>query len=247
MNVQHAPVIHTSDKSTLPIQEQITLSSDKFQGSLIQLVEATKKHQISLNEISLLPFCTSYVEYIIQNNNLQLEESILAYSLLSYLLEKKSSALLAQPSEDEPEEELQLRNTLNEEEIAYITDALMELHEQASKYQLQGFIDDSIYKNRKRVEVTLNPEVLSGLLTRMIEQANHPAPQILSKQRRSLKQMIKLVYASLKPTFTPLSEVMGFTYTKEDCVWWLMSILELIKEGRASVKIQQDEVLFAKI
>ncbi len=228
------------------IQEKVLIESNTFKGSLTQFLDAIKKHKIAIEEINLFPICSSYVTYILENKSLPAEESMLLISILSYLLEKKSSYLLQTPLDDDIEDVIPMKHALQESELIEIVSLIEDLYSTGTNYFYQELSDDDFHHYQKKCDMQLNPKILEKLLWNMLHKAMNPIPKILTKQRRSLKQMIKLVHASLQSDFKTLHSIIGFQYTKEECVWWILSILELIKEGKAIVQIDENDVYFAK-
>ena len=68
----------------------------------------------------------------------------------------------------------------------------------------------------------------------------------LNKPRKSLVEQMRVVLLCLTKEFRPITALFVGSYTRNDAVYWFLSLLELIRLRQAAVKLEGEEVLFAK-
>ena len=70
--------------------------------------------------------------------------------------------------------------------------------------------------------------------------------ELLGKVRKSLDEQMRVVLLCLTKEFRPITALFEGAYTRNDAVYWFLSLLELIRLKKAAVKLEGEEVLFAK-
>ena len=222
----------------------IQIQTPTFEGSLGQLFLCVRERKIDLLDIPLLPICEAYFEYLINANLNDLDHAAAALAALAYLLERKAWALLpiADP-EPEIEEVLELiAPTVDQYQTAI--QALTIYKEERERYFFRAEETPGDYELPFTIgEVTLAD--LARAFERVLTKATLE-PVKINKPRRSLSEMMKVVYKALSEEWRALENLIELPFTREEAVYWFLSLLELIRLGQAGVKLVENEVRFAR-
>ncbi|MBL8048201.1 MAG: hypothetical protein JNJ45_05915 [Chthonomonas sp.] len=223
----------------------IQVECDAFSGSLATLFEMVRRHKVDLLGVPLAPICMAYIHYLVELHPEELDQAAAATVALAYLVEQKSWAIIPN-FEDKAEESPELEfvdPTIGE--YGEVIEAFMRLEESRDQIYFRGSAAGDAYE----IPFSLG-QVTSGDLSRAFERLLRKAipdpPEILNKPRRSLSQMMETVWDSLTDEFTSLVDLVPAPFTRSEAVWWFLSLLELIRHGRAELMLGDDDVLFAR-
>lgn len=224
----------------------IHVSTPTFDGSLAMLFQCVRDHKVQLLEVPLHPICEAYFLYLMNLEDACLDEAAAALAALSYLLERKAWLLL--PVEDpEPEmaEMIELPTpTAHEYHIAM--ESLRMWHEERS--QLFFRAPDS---GPDAYELPLSLENVSSAdlaraLEKLLLRAKPELVRPLGKPRKSLSDQMRIVLHSLKDSWQSLEDMVEDPFTRLDAVYWFLALLELIRLGQATAKVDGEAVVFAR-
>jgi len=223
----------------------IHVQTPTFDGSLGQLFLCVRERKIDLLDIPLLPICEAYFEYLLNSSLSDLDHAAAALTALSYLLERKAWALLpiADP-EPEVEEVLELiAPTVGQYETAI--QALSIYRQERERYFFRATESPGDFELPFTIgEVTLAD--LARAFERVLAKAT-VEPVRITKVRRSLSEQMKIVYRSLTEEWRALDQMIELPFSREEAVYWFLSLLELIRLGQAGVKLVENEVRFARL
>jgi segregation and condensation protein A len=224
----------------------IHVTTPTFDGSLAVLFQCVRDHKIDLMDVPLCPICESYFLYLIHLEDACLDEAAAALAALSYLLERKAWLLL--PVEDpEPEivELLELPTpTAHEYELAI--DSLRIWHEERAQL---FFRTAEIGADAYELPVTLDKvsgQDLARALERLLSRAKPEGVTPLGKPRKSLSEQMRIVLHALSAEWKTLEDLITGEFTRSEAVYWFLALLELIRLGQASVRLEDDDVQFAR-
>lgn len=224
----------------------IEVTSPEYSGSLGVLLQLVQDRKIDLMRVPLFPVCDAYFRYLLQSNSHNLDEAAAALLALAYLLERKSWLLLPTP-EAEPEFEGDFEAmdpTIGEYAIAI--DALRMWHDEREQFFFRP-LDSG--PDPYEVPVSLS-EVSASDLARAFERLMRravPEPvELLNKKRRSLTDQMGSVLANLTTEWRSMENLIPDPFTREDAVYWFLSLLELIRLGQAAVRLENDDVQFRR-
>ncbi len=223
----------------------ISIECPAFSGSLATLFQGVHDHRVDLMQVPLLPICQAYFEYLLTAERSSLDEAAAAMMALAYLLERKAWGLLP-TTEPEPEADDDLPHILpTSHEYAIAIESLRLWRDEREQLFFRPLDQgpDPYEVPSELGDVT--PADLARALERLLRKAS-PAPLAhLSKPRRSLSEQMVIVLRSLTSSWRSLEEMVPEPFTREDAVYWFLSLLELIRLGQAAVKLEGDSVLFA--
>ena len=223
----------------------IHIQSPKFEGSLATLFTCVRDHKIDLRDVPLLPICEAYLTYMLAEVP-NLDEAAAALAALSYLLERKAWLLLpVHEEEPEPEELLELPvSTIYEYGIAI--EALRSWHEDRAAlffrasnqgpnpyelpYELEEVAPDALVLAFKR------------LLDRSVPNEELPRPRMA----RSLAEEMRKVLLATCYEWRSLETLAPVTATREDVVYWFLSLLELMRMGQVQARVVDGEAEFCR-
>lgn len=224
----------------------IHVESPAFRGSLALLFECVRDRKIELKDVPLAPICQAYFDYLVEQANPRLDEAAAALMALSYLLERKSWLLLP-TNEPEPEEEDPM--LLPEPTAHEYIEVIETLKLWQAERELHFFRPLDSGPDPYEVPATLGNVTSADLaraLERLLRKAIPTPMDPLSKPRRSLSDQIGIVLRRLRPEFENLEQLLPTPFTREDAVYWFLSLLELIRLGQCRVKLGGEDVLFAR-
>lgn len=224
----------------------IEVACPAFEGSLATLFELVRRHKIDLLGVPLAPICMAYFAYLVEIQPEDIDQAGAATVALAYLLQQKSLRIIPslEPDEDESAPELDfVEPTIGEYEG--VIRALTQLEGERDHLFFRGSSAGDLYE----IPFSLG-QVTSGDLSRAFERllrkATPDPPEMLSKPRRSLTQMMESVYEALTDEYTSLLDLVPHPFTRSEAVWWFLSLLELIRHGRAQLRLGDDDVLFRR-
>jgi len=224
----------------------IEVASPEFSGSLGVLLQLVSDRKIDLLRVPLLPVCEAYFKHLLQVSGHDLDEAAAALLALAYLLERKSWLLLPTP-EEEPEFEEGL--DLIDPTIGQYTLAIESLRLWHDEREQFFFRPQDAGLDPYEVPFTLTDVHINDLaraFERMMRRAVPEPVQPLNKKRRSLTDQMGAALASLSSEWRSLETLIPEPFTREDVVYWFLSLLELIRLGQASVKIDGEDVHFRR-
>jgi segregation and condensation protein A len=225
----------------------ILVQTPAFEGTLATLFRCVREHKVDLMEVPLEPICEAYLMYLMENADTNLDEAAAALTVLAYLLERKAWQLLPVPEEDEPEmEEPTALVDATVYEYGDVIQALVGGYEERSKlfFRTHGPDLDQYEIPFSVGEVTAGD--LARAFERLLKRATPEPVELLSKPRKSIQEQMKVVLMSLSTEFKRIDDLFVGEYTRNDAVYWFLALLELIRLHRAAVKLEGEEVLFAK-
>jgi segregation and condensation protein A len=223
----------------------IHVESPKFTGSLAALFVCVRERKIDLLDVPLFPICEAYFLYLLDSSRADLDEAGAALAALAYLLERKAWALLPTPEpEPEHEEALELAAPSVHEYVTVI-EALKIWHEEREQRFFRNVDPSTQYE--VPIEIgDVTPCDLARALERVLQKAKPEPFEPLAKPRRSLTEQMGIVLAALDHEWRPLERLAQEPYTRSEIVWWFLALLELIRLGRAKVKLAEEDVLFMR-
>jgi segregation and condensation protein A len=221
------------------------IAAPAFEGSLATLLKCVRDHKVDLRDIPLAPVCEAYFEYLLSSATPDLDEAAAALVALAYLLERKAWVLLpVDDPEPEVEEPLELPDpTVHEYDLAI--EALKIWHEERSRVYFRSPEAGPDPYELPYTLANVKADDLARALERLLSRAVPAKVESLSKPRKTLSEVMRLVLSALTSTFKPLEELITAPYTREDAVYWFLAILELIRLGRVNVQADEQEVRFA--
>ena len=224
----------------------IHVQTPTFDGSLGVLFQCVRDHKVDLTDVPLAPICEAYFAYLLQSENIELDEAAAALIALAYLLERKAWALLPViEAEPEYEEPLELPSpTVGEYETAIAALGLWQ--EERSR---TFFRDFEAGPDPYEVPYTLK-NVSAGDLARAFERvlsrARPDIVQPLGAQRKSLAEQMSIVLKTLAKDWLSLDVLVPENITRSEAVYWFLALLELVRLGQANVRAHDDNVEFAR-
>lgn len=224
---------------------EIIVESPRFSGSLATLFACVRDRKVDLLDIPLFPICEAYFAYLIGAALQDLDEAASALAALAYLLERKAWALL--PT-DEPEPEAEETFELlipTTHEYKAVMDALRVGQEERERRFFRPLDADS-YQYELPFELeNVSVDDLAQALARVLAKANPEPVALTAKPRRPLSEEMRLVLGRLSKTWSGLESLMPEGYTKTDAVYCFLAVLELIRLGQVSLRMQGEDVQFA--
>jgi segregation and condensation protein A len=224
----------------------IEVASTEYSGSLGVLLQLVQDHKIDLVRVPLLPVCEAYFAYILQTNKHNLDDAAAALLALAYLLERKSWMLLPGPDE-EPEFEAPFE--MPDPTVGEFSLAIQSLRVWQEEREQFFFRPLDAGPDPYEVPVELS-DVSAGDLARAFERLLRravPEPlEPLTKKRRSLTDQMGVAMAALTKDWRTMEELIPDPFTREDAVYWFLSLLELIRLGQAKVRLEGEDVQFAR-
>jgi len=223
----------------------IHVQSPKFDGSLATLFSFVRDHKVDLLDVPLFPICEAYFAYLMQSELRDLDEAAAALSALAYLLERKAWLLLPVPEpEPEFEDPLELPDPTSHEYKVAIQ-ALQMWHEERSQLFFRA---PEAGPDPYELPYTL-ANISVGDLARAFERVLRKAqPETISvgKPRKSLQEQMKLVLIAISSEWKRLESLITQPYTRSDAVYWFLALLELIRLGQVSARVEGEEVEFSR-
>ena len=246
MGSRHAETSHAITAIGVVSPPPILVQTPAFEGTLAALFRCVRDHKVDLLEVPLEPICEAYLDYLMGSPETNLDEAAAALTVLAYLLERKAWQLLPVEEEEPDYEEPTALPDPTAYEYSDVIQMLLGGHEERSKlfFRTSG-PDPSLYEIPYSVgEVTIGD--LARAFESLIRRAEPSPVDLLSKPRKSLDEQMRVVLLTLTKEFRPITALFVGAYTRNDAVYWFLALLELIRLKQATVKLDGEEVLFAK-
>jgi chromatin segregation and condensation protein Rec8/ScpA/Scc1 (kleisin family) len=224
----------------------IQVESPFFTGSLAALFTCVRERKVDLLDIPLLPICEAYFEYLLQAAMRDLDQAAAALVALAYLLERKAWALLpvATPEPESEEAGQLIAPTTHEYEIAI--QALSIWEEERERFFFRP-ADCGPEPYELPFEIgNVTALDLARAFEKLLTKATPEEVVPLNKPRRSISEQMKVVMRALSKDFKALDQLITLPFTREEAVYWFLSLLELIRLGQVAVRLEEDEVVFAQ-
>ena len=224
----------------------IAIVCEAFEGTLGALFALVRDHRVDLLDVPLGPVCDDYLAYLVGEAERDLDEAAAALAALAYLLERKAWRLLPVP---EPEPEMEDPYDPVEPTVEGFSEAILRLRAGMAErenlfFRGAGPGPDPYELPYKLADVA--PNDLARALERLLRRAEPEPFETSSRPRRSLEEQIEIVMAALGAEWTPLEGLVPTPFTREDAVYWFLSLLELVRVGRVRARRGEDDVEFAR-
>jgi len=224
----------------------IRVESPGFSGSLATLFACVRERKIDVLDVPLLPVCEAYLAYLLQVSLKDLDQAAAALAALAYLLERKAWALLP-VAEPEPVAEMPLEliaPSAHEYETAIFALRIWEEDREQMFFRPPDAGSADYELPFEIGSVTILD--LARAFERLLSKAEPAAIAPLNKPRRLITEQMKVVLKALTSEWRTLEALILTPFTREDAVYWFLSLLELIRLGQVAVKILGEDVAFAR-
>lgn len=233
--------------------KKYAIKIDNFEGPLDLLCHLIDKNKMNIYDINLSEITDQYINYLKEQEKLNLEiasEFIIMASTLLYL---KSKNLLPKQEEEEEEitEEELIRRIIEYKKFKEISKVLKEQYKKNSNryFKLQEEIKLPKQKIEKNYESTLIPEMYKKVVERNEEKVNQNAKNIEKiaitdnyTVASKVKEMFKALIKNKKFTFNKMFSLKK--HNKQEVVTAFSGLLEL---SRRSKVLTKQEELFGDI
>lgn len=211
------------------------------------LFDFVRDRKVELSEIPLAPVCEAYFRYLVASGHADLDEAAAALIALAYLLERKAWQLLPTPEPiPELEEALELiAPTTHEYQVAI--ESLRLFHEERERLFFRAAEPDLSAYELPLDLGDVKPDDLARALSKLLSKATEHPEVAVHRARRSLSEMMRLVFSGMTKEFKPLPDLLPGPYSREEAVYWFLAILELVRLGQIGVKMQEEEVCFGRL
>ena len=230
----------------LVVPPPIHIESPRFVGSLAYLFTCVRDHRVDLLDVPLLPICEAYLAYMLADSAPNLDEAAAALAALAYLLERKAWSLLPGTSTEPEADEMPELPAPSAYQYWEAMDLMRVWHEERSRLFFRA---PNLGPNPYEVPWDME-EVTSGALAQalaeVLARAVPPSPPEVFRHKRSLAGQMTSVLLALSYDWRTLSVLVPGEATREDVVYWFLSLLELMRLGQASARIVGDDVEFAR-
>lgn len=233
--------------------KKYAIKIDNFEGPLDLLCHLIDKNKMNIYDINLSQVTDQYIDYLKEQENLNLEIASEFLVMASTLLFLKSKNLL--PKQEETEEELTeeelIRRIIEYKSYKEITKKLKENFIQYSKrfYKTAEEIKLLKQKIEKKYDDTIIPEIYKSIIQKNAEKINENAAnieKIAITETYSVGDTVKQMYRSLikfkKFTFNKL-----FSLKKHDKREVVTAFSGLLEMSRRNKVVTEQEELFGDI
>ncbi|HEY3782838.1 MAG TPA: segregation/condensation protein A [Fimbriimonadaceae bacterium] len=248
---QHARKPHKVEEAVTALgvvaPPPIQVESPYFTGSLGTLFTCVRERKVDLLTVPLLPICEAYFLYLLEATLKDLDNAGAALAALSYLLERKAWSLLPVA---EPVAELELPTELiaptNHEYETAITSLNIWQDERERMFFRPPDCGPDPYELPFEIgNVTIND--LARAFEKLLTKATVEGVKPLNRPRRSISEQMKVVLKALSQDFKSLDQLITLPFSREEAVYWFLSLLELIRLGQVNVRLTEAaDVEFAK-
>ncbi len=223
----------------------IHVQSPKFDGSLATLFTFVRDHKVDLLDVPLFPICEAYFAYLLQSEVKDLDEAAAALSALAYLLERKAWLLLPVPDpEPEYEESMELPEPSSHEYQVAIQ-ALQMWHEERSQLFFRAPEAGPDPYELPYTLANVGVTDLARAFERILRKAT-PEPMATVRPRKSLQEQMKVILLTITSEWQKLEDLITQPYTRTDAVYWFLALLELIRLGQVSARVEGEDVEFMR-
>lgn len=223
----------------------IHVESPKFEGSLATLFQCVKDQKVQLSDVPLAPICEAYFCYILQAKIQDLDEAAAALTVLAYLLERKAWALLPSPEPEPSAEEPMELPAVSVHEYSTAIEALRLWHEERSLNFFRSDGGPDVYELPYQLS-DVTPDDLARAFAKLLAKASPHPEANLSRARRSLSDTMIWVMRLLDDSWRNLEDLLEQPFTREDAVYFFLSLLELVRLGQAGIRVEEGSVQFAR-
>ncbi len=226
---------------------EIHVECPVFTGTLGILFVCIRDRKIDLLDVPLAPICEAYFRYLIDNAESDLDGAGVALAALAFLVEKKAWMLIPTNEEEEPEGEDIL--DFVDPYVQEFAPAISDLLDRQSERDLLFFRHPDA--KAQGYELPFDTTEVTSLdlakaFEKLLAKAKPDPVEQISRPRRNLSEQMVIVMKALPDDFQTLENIVTGEFTRSEVVWWFLALLELIRLGQASVKIEDGEVQFAR-
>jgi segregation and condensation protein A len=224
----------------------IHIQTSSFEGSLATLFLCVKEHKVDLMEVPLLPICEAYFSYLIQNAENNLDEAAAALAALAYLLERKAFLLLPTL---EPEPEFEETMELPDPTVGEFGFVIETLRVWQEERDALFFRSPEAGPNPYELPYQLKDVKASDLalaFERLIHRNDAELDRPTGKARRSLTEMMRVVLLAVCHEWRTVTELVRERIGRTEAVYWFLALLELVRLGQVAVKLDGEDVRFAR-
>jgi segregation and condensation protein A len=224
----------------------IHITTPTFDGSLATLFACVRDHKVDLLGVPLFPICEAYFAYMLNTEMRDLDQAAAALVALSYLLERKAWLLLPvddpEPDFEEPMDAIEP----SIQEFTYAIDALrLWYHERSMIFFRSPDAGPDPYELPYSL-ANVSVGDLARAFERMLKRASPEPLEPLSKPKRSLQEQMRAVLLAVGTEWKTLAELVAEPFTRSEAVYWFLALLELIRIGKVSARVEGDDVLFGR-
>ncbi len=229
--------------------EQYPIKIDNFEGPLDLLCHLIDKNKMDIYDINLSEITDQYMEYIKQNENLDLEIASEFLVMASTLLYLKSKNLLPKKEEDEEEitEEELIRRIIEYKKYKEISKTLRENYLIFSNRYFKMQEDIKLPKQKLEIqyEKELIPSIYKNLIERSSVRLNQNAKNIEKiaivenyTVASKVKEMFRVLIKQKRFVFNQLFSIKK--HNKQEIVTAFSGLLELSRRNK--VETEQEEL-----
>ncbi len=229
--------------------KKYAIKIDNFEGPIDLLCHLIDKNKMDIYDINLSEITDQYIEYLKEQERLNLEIASEFLVMASTLLYLKSKKLLPKQEEEEEEltEEELIRRIIEYKKFKEISKVLKENYNKYSNryYKQQEEIELPKQKLEKNYENTLIPQIYEDLVEKNKVKLNQNAKNIekIAIQDNytvasKVKEMFKVLVKQKKFIFNKLFSIK--THNKQEIVTAFSGLLELSR--RSKVETKQEEL-----
>ena len=229
--------------------KKYAIKIDNFEGPIDLLCHLIDKNKMDIYDINLSEITDQYIEYLKEQERLNLEIASEFLVMASTLLYLKSKKLLPKQEEEEEEltEEELIRRIIEYKKFKEISKVLKENYNKYSNryYKQQEEIELPKQKLEKNYENTLIPQIYEDLVERNKVKLNQNAKNIekIAIQDNytvasKVKEMFKVLIKQKKFIFNKLFSIK--IHNKQEVVTAFSGLLELSR--RSKVETKQEEL-----
>ncbi len=229
--------------------EQYPIKIDNFEGPLDLLCHLIDKNKMDIYDINLSEITDQYMEYIKQNENLNLEIASEFLVMASTLLYLKSKNLLPKKEEDEEEitEEELIRRIIEYKKYKEISKTLRENYLIFSNRYFKMQEDIKLPKQKLEIqyEKELIPSIYKNLIERSSVRLNQNAKNIEKiaivenyTVASKVKEMFRVLIKQKRFVFNQLFSIKK--HNKQEIVTAFSGLLELSRRNK--VETEQEEL-----
>jgi segregation and condensation protein A len=219
-----------------------------FSGSFGALLECVRRQKVNLLEVPLAPICEAYVAHALSlaaQDEDQLDAAAVALAALSYLLERKALLLIPGSSEqtvEEQEEPFELPEP-------FISEFMPLIEEFRSRERMRAEVFFRPNAGSRTYELPfdagdLTIDDLARAFEAVMERAQSVTSRLNKRPARSLAEQMLRVASCLTREWTTIRDLALGELDRAEAVWWFLALLELIRLGRAKVKMLGTEPHF---
>ena len=229
--------------------KKYSIKIDNFEGPIDLLCHLIDKNKMDIYDINLSEITDQYIEYLKEQERMNLEIASEFLVMASTLLYLKSKKLLPKQEEEEEEltEEELIRRIIEYKKFKEISKVFKENYNEFSNryYKVPEEIELPKQKLEKNYENTLIPEIYEKLVERNKVKLNQNAKNIEKIAIKDnytvaskVKEMFKVLVKQKRFIFNKLFSIK--TQNKQEVVTAFSGLLELSK--RSKVETKQEEL-----